>query len=306
MSIDYSVDSLLISAKQRAMTASNQNLFEDSDIVRFASEELQSFILPFIESVKGEYFVTIQDQTFVQGTVNYTMPQRATGTKLRDVCLVDSQGNEVNLPQLNPEDLKSSWYAMSLFGFYPQGDQIILVLGNLNGIGNYSYVRMKYFRRPNVLCTTGSTGNAGQVVSFDTVAKTITLDFAPTTWTASTEFDIINSLPPFQSRVDNATLSGAPAGFVLTFTDDLPAGLSVGDWVSEANFSPIPQIPVECHRLLETLTAARMLQYAGDPSFQVFQAQAEQQKKDLNYVLNPRVDGSSRKILIRNPLWGLY
>lgn len=306
MSIDYSVDQLLTSVKSRAMTASNQNLFEDTDIVRFASESLQEVIIPLIESVKGEYFVTVQDQTFVQGTTAYTMPQRATGTKLRDVCLVDAQGNEVNLPYINPEDLKSSWYATALFGFYPQGDQIILVLGNLNGTGNYSYVRMKYFRRPNVLCTTGSGGNAGQVVSFDTVAKTITLDFAPTTWGATTEFDIINSLPPFQSRVDSATITGAPAGFVLTFTNALPSGLSVGDWVSEANFSPIPQVPVECHRFLETLTAARMLQYSGDPSFQVFQAQAEQQKKDLMFVLNPRIGGSPRKIMIRNPLWGMY
>jgi hypothetical protein len=306
MSIDYSVDQLLISVKQRAMTASNQNLFEDSDIVRFASEELQAVVLPFMESVKGEYFVAIEDQTFVQGTTNYTMPQRATGTKLRDVCLLDQQGNEINLPYINPEDLKSSWYAPSLFGFYPQGDQIVIVLGNLQAVGNYASVRMKYFRRPNVLCTTGSGGNAGQVVSFDTVAKTITLDFAPTTWTSTTEFDIVNSLPPFQSRVDNATLSGAPAGFVLSFTDALPTGLRVGDWVSEANFSPIPQIPVECHRLLETLTAARMLQYAGDPSFQVFQAQAEQQKKDLFFVLNPRIGGAARKMPLRNPLWGMF
>jgi hypothetical protein len=306
MSIDYSVDQLLTSVKQRAMTASNQNLFADSDIIRMASEELQSVVLPFMESVKGEYFVAIENQTFVQGTMSYTMPQRATGTKLRDVCLVDAQGNEVNLPYINPEDLKSSWYSTALFGFYPQGDQIVLVLGNLQGTGNYAYVRMKYFRRPNVLCDTGSTGNAGQVVSFDPTAKTITLDFAPTTWTSATTFDIVNSLPPFQSRGDSLAISGAPAGFVLTFTAALPSGLAVGDWVSEANFSPIPQIPVECHRLLETLTAARMLQYSGDPSFQVFQAQAEQQKKDLFFVLNPRVGGSARKMPLRNPLWGMF
>lgn len=305
MSIDYSVNALLTSVKQRAMTASNQNLFQDSDIVRFASEELQAVILPFIESVKGEYLVNIQDVAFVTGTKNYTIPQRATGTKLRDVCLLDPQGNEVNLPYLNPEDLKSSWYATSLFGCYPQGDQIVIVLGNFTGAGNYSSVRMFYFRRPNTLCTTGSGGNAGQVVSFDPVAKTITLDFAPTTWTTSTQFDIINSLPPFQSRIDNATITNI-SGFVLTFTNALPSGLSVGDWVSEANFSPIPQIPVECHRLLETLTAARMLQYAGDPSFQVFQAQAEAQKKDLNFILNPRIDGVARKMPLYNPLWGRY
>lgn len=301
MPIDYSVTSLLASVKQRAMSASNQNLLTDDDIVRIASEELQGVLLPYIESVKNEYYVTEQNQTFVSGTTSYVMPQRATGTKLRDVCLVDNQGNEVLLNYINPEDLKSSWaYAPYQFGFYPKDHTIELILGNLIGSGNYSFVRMIYFRRPNTLCT---TGNAGQVQSFDTTARTITLTFAPPSWTTSTQFDIINSMPPFQSRVDNATVNNI-SGFVLTFNDALPSDLSVGDWVSENNFSPIPQMPVECHRVLETLTAARILQYTGDPAFQVMQAMAEGMKKDLIQILSPRVDGSPRKIPIRNRLWG--
>lgn len=304
MSIDYSVNALLESVKQRSMNASNQNLLTDSDIIRIASEELQGTVLPYIESVKGEYFVTTQDLPFVNGQSRYTIPQRATGTKLRDVCLVTNQNTEVLLNYINPEDMKSSWqYAPYQFGFYPQDDEIVIVLGNLAGSGNYSYIRMFYFRRPNTLCATGSSGNAGQVLSFDPTAKTITLDFAPTTWTTSTQFDIINSMPPFQSRVDNASITNI-AGFVLTFTDALPTGLSVGDWVSEANFSPIPQIPVECHRLLEALTAARILQYTGDPAFSVMQSLADSMKRDLMTILSPRVEGSPRKIPIRNRLWG--
>lgn len=308
MPINYSIDSLLSSVKQRSMNADNQSLLTNNDIVRIASEELQGVILPYIESVKNEYYVTEEDIPFVSGTTSYVMPQRATGTKLRDVCLVDNQGNQVLLNYINPEDLKSSWaYAPYQFGFYPKDHTIELVLGNLIGSGNYSFVRMIYFRRPNTLCTTAAadstTANAGQVVSFDTNAKTITLDFAPTTWSTSTQFDIINSMPPFQSRVDDATVTNI-AGFVLTFTDALPSGLSVGDWVSEANFSPIPQMPVECHRVLEALTAARILQYTGDPSFSVMQAMAEGMKKDLMQILSPRVDGSPRKIPVRNRLWG--
>jgi hypothetical protein len=304
MSIDYSVNALLTSVKQRSMNADNQNLLSDSDIVRIASEELQGTLLPYILSVKQEYYVTNQDQTYVSGTTRYNIPQRATGTKLRDVMLVDNQGNEVLLNFVNEEDMKSSWaYAPYQFGFVTTDYSINLVLGNNLGSGNYSYVRMKYFRRPNTLCTTGYSGNAGQVISFNTVAKTITLDNAPTTWTASTQFDIINSMPPFQSRVDDATITNI-SGFVLTFTNDLPSGLAVGDWVSQANFSPIPQMPVECHRVLEVLTAARILQYTGDPAFQVMQAMAEGMKRDLIQVLSPRVDGSPQKIPIRNRLWG--
>jgi hypothetical protein len=302
MPIDYSVDSLLTSVKQRSMNASNQNLFQDSDMVRIASETLQDTVLPYIESVKGEYYVTYVDLPYIAGQVNYTLPERATGAKLRDICLIDNQGNRVLLTYINPEDMKSSWaYAPYQFGFYPEGDHIVLVLGNFSMNANYQSLRMYYFRRPNVLCT---TDQAGQIVNINTGTNEVTLDSAPTTWTTTTKFDVVNSLPPFDSKVDNQSITGI-SGFILTFSS-LPSNLAVGDWVSEANYSPIPQIPVECHRLLECLTAARILEYSGDPSFQVLQAQAEATKKDLSYILSPRIDGSSRKIPIRNRLWGPY
>lgn len=291
------------------MSASNQNLLTDNDIVRIASEELQSVVLPFIESVKGEYYTTFDDEPFVQNKSNYVLPTRATGTKLRDVCLLDMQNNEVNLRYIAPEDLKSSWaYAPYQFGFYPKDNEIILVLGNNIGSGNYNSVRMIYFRRPNTLCTTAvidvTTANAGQVISIDAGMNQLTLDFAPPSWTTSTLIDIINSMPPFQSRGDDLVITNI-SGAVLTFSS-LPSTIQVGDWVSEANFSPIMQIPVEAIRWLETLTSARVLQYTGDPAWQVFQSQAEQNKKDLNQIICPRVDGSPAKIPVRNSLWGFW
>lgn len=289
------------------MSASNQNLLTDSDIVRIASEELQQTVLPFIESVRGEYYVTNKDTTFVNGQTAYVLPTRATGSKLRDVMLLDQQNNWVNTPQLATEDLKATWaYSPYLFGFYPQDNYIIFVFGNLIGSANYNAVRMRYFRRPNTLCTTmasdPTTANCGQITAINTTTKEVTLNFAPSTWTTATLFDVINSMPPFQARGDDQTVT-AISGFILTFTS-LPDGISVGDWVSEANFSPIMQIPVEAIRWLETLTSARILQYSGDPAFQVFQAQAEQNKKDLIQIINPRVDGSPAKIPQRNRLWG--
>lgn len=307
MPIDYTTNALVISVKQRTMNASNQNLFTDADMVRIASEELQSVLIPYIESIKGEYMVKTEDVTFVSGQQSYTMPQRATGMKLRDVMLVDFQGNQINLPYINPEDLKSTWAFSALqFGFYPKDNQIILVLGNLAAIGNYQFVRMNYFHRPDTLCTTNTMDfpASGQITAINTGTNEVTLNFVPTTWTTATLVDAVNQVPPFQSWVDSQTIT-AINGFVLTFSS-LPAGMAVGNWVAESNFSPIPEIPVECHRVLETLTSARILQYSGDPAFQVFQAQAEAQKKDLIQVLSPRVDGSPKKIPIKNPLWGWY
>src|SRR5207244_1920246 len=156
----------------------------------------------------------------VSGQLAYTIPQRAIGTKLRDALLLDFQSNPVLLKYINPEDLKSSWaYAPYQFGFYPQDNQIVLVLGNLvTPIGNYQTVQLKYFRRPNTLCTTdASTGNAGQITAINTGTKEVTLTTVPTAWTTSTTFDVVNSLPPFQSRVDDQTIS-AINGFILTFT----------------------------------------------------------------------------------------
>lgn len=304
MAIDYSVTTLLTSVKQRAMTASNQNLLEDSDMVRIASEELQSVLIPYIESIKGEYFVKIIDVPFIQTVTTYLMPVRATGMKLRDVCLVDNQGNEVLLNYINPEDLKSSWaYAPYQFGFYPRDNSIILVLGNLVGTGSYASVREFFFRRPNTLCLTGATGHAATIVSVNYGLNQVTVDLAPSEWTNLTTFDIINNMPPFQSFGDDLTVTTV-SGNVVTFSAPLPTGLLAGMFLCTANFAPIAQVPVECQRLLESLTAARILQYSGDPSFQVFQSQAEAEKKDLINVLSPRIDGSPRKIPIRNRLWG--
>jgi hypothetical protein len=302
MSVDYSTANLITSVKIRTMNADNQNLITDSNVVRIASEELQSVIIPYITSVKQEYWVTVKDDPFVQGQVNYEVPQRASGAKYRDVCLVDNQGNEVLLNYIQPEDMKSSWaYAPYQFGFYPQDNHIVLVLGNLLGAANYSYVRLTYFRRPNQLCT---TDEAGQVVSINSTTKEVTLSFAPSAWTTADTFDCIASAPPFSSHGDDQTVT-AINGFILTFTS-IPTNLTVGDWVSLANTSPIPQIPVEAHRLLETLTAARVLQYMGDPAYQVAQAQAEDIKRNMIQVLAPRVDGSPAKLPLRNRLWGWF
>lgn len=304
MAIDYSVTTLLASVKQRSMSASNQNLLQDEDMVRIASEEIQSVLIPYIESIKGEYFVKNLDTPFVQGVTTYLMPQRATGMKLRDVCLVDNQGSEVLLNYINPEDLKSSWaYAPYQFGFYPKDNSVVLVLGNLVGTGNYSFVRLIYFRRPNTLCLQGATGEAATILNVNYGLNQITVDLAPSDWSNSTIFDIINNMPPFQSFGDDLPISNI-TGNVVTFSSSLPTGLLNGMYLCTANFAPIAQVPVECQRLLESLTAARILQYSGDPSFQVFQAQAEQEKKDLINVLSPRIDGSPRKIPIRNRLWG--
>lgn len=298
--VDYSVNALLTSVKTRSMNADNQNTVTDADMVRIASEELQSVILPYIESVKQEYFVTTKDNTFVQGQVNYEVPSRASGGKFRDVMLIDNQGNPVLLNYIAPEDMKSSWaYAPYQFGFYPQDNHVVLVLGNLLGAANYSFLRMNYFRRPNQLCT---TDQAGQVTAINRMTGEVTLTFVPTTWLTTDTFDCIASVPPFSTHGDDQTIT-AINGFILTFTS-VPSALVIGDWVSEANTSPIPQIPVEAHRLLETLTSARILQYTGDPAFQVFQAQAEEYKKNLMQVLLPRVDGSPAKLPIRNRLWG--
>lgn len=302
MAVDYSVNSLLTSVKTRSMNASNQSTVTDSDMVRIASEELQSVILPYIESVKQEYFVTTKDNTFVQGQVNYEVPSRASGGKFRDVMLVDNQNNPVLLNYIAPEDMKSSWaYAPYQFGFYPQDNHVVLVLGNLLGAANYSFLRMNYFRRPNQLCT---TDQAGQVTTINRTTGEVTLTFVPTTWTTSDTVDCIASQPPFSTHGDDQTIT-AINGFILTFTS-VPSALTVGDWVSLANTSPIPQIPVEAHRLLETLTSARILQYTGDPAFQVFQAQAEEYKKNLIQILTPRVDGSPAKLPLRNRLWGWW
>jgi hypothetical protein len=273
----------------------SNNTYGLADIVALMDNELSLGVVPLIKKTQQNYFVTNVDVTIVNGQSSYTMPTRAVGNALRDVVLLDSAGNEVALNNLEREYIKVQFpfnFVPSIwsFGQYVTANEVNLY-NTL--IQNYTVYKLRFIteRRPGGL--TLST-NCGQVSVI--TGNVLTLSNVDPTWTTSTTFDIINQLPPFQSRGDDLTISNI-TGQQVTF-NNLPSSVAKGDWVCPAMLSCIPQIPYEFFPLLTERTVATIAE-AMDMSQLLASSKAKIQEFEANAaaLARPRVTGSVKLII---------
>lgn len=280
------------------MNPNTESLFTDADILSILDETQRSYIIPIISSVREEFWVTFNDQS-VSGAASYTIPQRAAGAILRDIVYVDSAGNEIELQQLNPSQIKASFpYGQQLplytFGYYMKNDQVVPYPADAQTATGYT-LRMKELRRPNNL--TLST-NCGQITSIAS-SPTISLSFVDPDWTTSTTFDIIQNYPQFTSISDDQTITAVGSSTIAL--SSAPTGLAVGMWVSPAKMTPIPQIPYEMFPLLVQQTIVTMANSIGDSQASgLFTKERDLMRKDFTDLIAPRVQGGSKKIINRN------
>lgn len=302
--IDYTTDALLENTRTNCLTPEADALFTDTRLLAMLTFEQMTTLVPQIMKVQEEYFVHVVDIALDTDQTAYDMPERAIGKKLRDVSLVDTAGNEVYMSRLNPADLKfygqvntagsSTWTEV----FYLQNNSVMLLPGVP---GTYVSMRQRYYRRPSNLVATDA---AGLITVIDTNTNTVTVTGG--TWTTGDAVDFIDSTPSFDSLEDDAVITGVSNSDV-TFAS-LPTGLVVGDWISLAGTTPIPQLPYEAHPVLGQLGACKALEAMGDANVKMAWARYQQMANDFYAMITPRTDAPAQKIVSPNNIsrrgWG--
>lgn len=301
MAVDYTMTQVVSDLKQIASIPTSQNLFDEQKIVRFMDLKLRTDLLPLIMSAREEFFVHTTDYTIdttTEATNEYAIPERAVGMKLKLVTLVDSNDEEEDLPRITYRDRSLPGFTdfQRIWGHYIQDNHVRLHMADsFTG----KTLRLYWYRRPNKLVR---TSQSGKITAIDTGTKVVTLDNAPTTWTASTTFDVIQGKPGFKSLKDDQTITNI-AGFDLTFST-LPTGMAVGDYVAESKESPIAQIPEEFFPLLSQVGAIKALEGLGDKSgWRVAIEDYKTMRKELLKLITPRVDDQAQKVVARKGLW---
>lgn len=298
--VDYTTTGMIADIKRLGILPDAQSLFLPADIVRMMTNELRAVIVPLIMNLKQEYLVASYDSALTVGQAAAFIPERAIGLKLRDVVLVDSGRQEIPLRRYEPEDLKEGWQVASMRGFIVDNDQIIFLPAGQD-VSIYT-LRQRIFRRPNELV---QASQAARITAIDTVNKKVTCASIPSAFTTALVYDFIKGKPSFRAHAEDQVLTTI-LGFDLTFAAALPTDLAVGDWVAEAGFSPIPQIPVDIHPLLEQRTIIKILEGMKDATGLGLAKDAYQAMVDsLTTLINPRVDGSPQKIVSRRGI-GAY
>lgn len=294
--INFTVDEIIDAVKDIVTVPTSQGLFLPANFVRIMNLQLHKKLTPAIKKVREEYFVTTQDTALVANQSLYRIPSRAIGGTLRDISIVDANGNAREIPRLEPELLKSNPVVSAgrYSGYLFQGGYIQIVPTPASASDS---VRMTFERRPSNLILTSDAGKITNVSGSD-----VTVNNQPSAWTTATTFDLIRGEPPFDSLGDDLTISAISSN-VLTF-DSLPTGAAANMWVAESGTTPVPQLPYEGALVLAEMAAVKILQAIKDaPGLKDAKEEAKEDLAQFISIITPRNTGTPKKAVNRNGIF---
>lgn len=288
---DETTTTLITEIKQRGMVPTSQRLYENSDFLRLATQEMDLYMVPMILNAREEFFTWNIDQTLTSSNNEYEINERAISGLLRALFWTQSgTSNFIPVPYLDPDQRNRAASGMlNSIMFYLQWNKIVIAANPGGGT-----LRQVIYMRPGRLT---EVENCGQITAINTSTNTVTLSLVPSGFVANAVVDFISSRNMHAYLGIDFTISSV-SGFDLVFTS-LPSGLSIGDWVCPQYQSCIVQIPRELFPLLCMKTATTILLSLGDPKWQ----QADQEVKRLEAaainLINPRVSGAD-KVIVSN------
>lgn len=290
MATFYTTNTLIEAIKLKGMIPSSQNTIKTDDFITFINEEMDLGVLPHILTfhednlTRSEYVPLVADQR------RYAIPSRAVGNKLKDVYLVDSSDNLVEMTRISNGDLgdynnDTETYPAT---FYLEGDSIVLTFAP----GSSDRLRFIYHARPNRLVQE-SRGARITAVS----GSTITVSAAPSVFTTSQRYDIVKGSSPHSCLAIDLTPTAVTATTVVFSTGDIPATVKVGDYINLAEETIIPQVPPELHGLLAQRVVARCLEALGDAAgLAAANAKIAELEIKTGSLIDNRVENAPQKI----------
>ncbi len=287
----FNTEVLIENIKRRGSIPTSQVLYTDDDFAKIATDEMENNVVPLIMSTREEYFVRSEDFSVTSTSID--IPMDSIGMKLRAVCLVTSTNplNMVSLPRLSLEQVAGMDFMTNVpCGFYVQNNSIIFYPSN--SIPSGQTVRLFYFDRPLALV---EPTKYCQVQSVDEGTASVVVDSVPSNFVVGGELNSVSSEPGFQTtnRTTEIISLSAPTIFLTSVE-----GIEVGDYISEIGTSAVPQLPVEAHGWLAQLSVVKCLEGLGDrEGMKAAEMKAEQVKQGLLTMINPRVDGSVKKVV---------
>lgn len=189
-------NSLIDNVKRKISMPIAQGLMSDQDILDFAYEELLISQVPAVLSYHEEYFVWQVEVPLVPNKTRYSIPERAIGSKLRDIWYKDTSGNLFEMTRIAPDD-KGHYRADSngarLQKYYLQGNDVILTDSTI--FQSTGSLQFEYFLRPNRLVPDERAcyiESFLKEITFDNASLTAgdTIQIDSTVFTAGTDFAI--------------------------------------------------------------------------------------------------------------------
>lgn len=291
-------DDLLNSIKVRAAVPLAQISFTDTDLLNFATEEIELKVVPSVLSVREEFYVTTESIPLVSGQSNYKIPYRAIGGKVRFVYFQSTDTTVHSLAQIAMEripEYQQSSFAYQNAGFYLQSDELIL-LPPITGPTTGS-LTIKYYMKPNKVV---ETSRGAQITAINTTTGDITVDNVPSNITATSEIDFIQSKSNHKTKGYDVVVNAVNSitKVINVAPANIPADLAVGDFICTAGETVIPQVPSELQVMVAQAVACRVLEAIGDTQgLSNATAKLQEMEAKLLNIIDSRVEAPGRKIV---------
>jgi hypothetical protein len=300
--------SLINTIKRRASIPSSQETFSNNDFLEMATEEINIGLMDQLMLARGDYLVQFEDKSLVPGVNNYSIPDRAVGNKLRDVCVIDNTGKVIyELSQITIEELsefEGPYVNHRSNTFYIQNNEVIIT--PQPSITDYK-IRMYFYIRPNKLVLNERAATVSTITDNGT---TVELGFvsSPKHFTTSIQYDVVGAKSPNKIKSYNITpvsINLNTSTLVVNKADiSNESGfisVSVGDYVTQAEETIVPNIPTELHPIVAQRVAIACLESMGDEQNKQSAERklASMEKSALRMLVN-RVEGAPRAIKQRH------
>lgn len=295
-----SSSTLIESAKVRAMIPETQVTFKEEDLLRFANEEMDTALVPYVMSFHEDYFLFPEDIPLEQNVKEYSIPYRAVGNKLRDVSYKDTGNNVFEMTRVLVEDIPFYQNSGSYVNaFYIQNNEIVLATAqpefNISG-----FLATFYYIRPNQLV---SETRSCIIQDIDRITGQISVNNLPNIYSIGSLIDFIQIKSPNKCyAIDTPVTNVDTINKVFTFDPaTIPNKLKKGDYICLAEECIIPQIPIDLHPMLAQRIACRCLEALGDQGgLQAANTKLAEMELKMGSAIDNRVEGSPLKITNRH------
>lgn len=286
----YTSTDLLAAIERRTFAPQNQLTYTPAELLAVADEVMQTHLLPDILAVREEFFVSYVDYAVTANQAAYDIPARAIGMKVREVHLLDGDA-VTNLPRKEPEQFQtmgtgtpdSFFLRMNQVFLYPVPQQTQKTL------------RLYFELTPASLVATSS---AAVVATIDTATNVVGVASIPGAWATGNVFDLVKQDGGQEPLAIDLT-STIVASTNITLPS-LPATLRVGDYVSLAGETALPQIPPNYRAVLAQGVAAEILESMNQAGAEKARKTFDAMRLTAQKLITPRVEGEDRLITPQN------
>lgn len=309
----YTTSDFLTSVKRAVTIPASQIRFDDDDILAIGDEQMSTFLLPIITSIRQEFFVVKSYVTIVASQSNYKIPYRSIGRTLREIKATNSAtapSNTYPVPMCVPEDTQRYLYGNmvgDVKAYTVRGDNIVILPPP--GTAPTQLLEFYYELAPSKLV---DTTTCGVVSTVNTGTGAVTLSSAISTFTTGQTMDLIDGQSGNTvTAIDivNTNVTGAVVTFNAADLPVAPNALKAGDYIAPSGQTPVLQIPNECFFVLVQATVCKILEAQGDfEGLQASEGKLAKNVEAMQKTLTPRVESDVPTIvntngLIRNRLW---